>query len=75
MPIDLVMEERDGEGKSRTDSIGSDESCDARGNSENNQVNALLMLYACPFNLMSLCHDLKRSFGQLIDRYEDVKPA
>jgi hypothetical protein len=58
MPIDLVMEERDGEGKSRTDSIGSDESGETRGNSENNQVNVLLMLYDCPFNLTSSCHDI-----------------
>ena len=57
MPIDLVMEERDGEGKSRTDSIGSDESGETRGNSENNQVNVLLiMLRDCPFNLTSPCH-------------------
>lgn len=56
MPIDLVMEERDGDGKSRTDSIGSDESGEIRGSSENNQVNVLLMLYLCSFNLTR--HDI-----------------
>lgn len=62
MPIDLVMEERDGEGKSRTDSMGSDDSAETRGNTENNQVSGLksilLMLFDCPFNLTGSCHDI-----------------
>ena len=44
MPIDLVMDERDGEGKSRTDSIGSDDSTETRGNPESGQVKALLQM-------------------------------
>lgn len=38
MPIDLVMDERDADGKLRSDSVGSDDSGDNRGNAENIQV-------------------------------------
>ncbi|XP_046847417.1 homeobox protein Meis1-like isoform X3 [Xenia sp. Carnegie-2017] len=37
MPIDLVMDERDADGKLRSDSVGSDDSGDNRGNAENIQ--------------------------------------
>ena len=59
MPIDLVMDERDGEGKPRTDSIGSDDSSETRGNiGDNGQVKSpkmmLLMLVILP--VVSTCH-------------------
>ena len=38
MPIALVMDERDADGKMRSDSVGSDDSGDNRGNAENIQV-------------------------------------
>lgn len=44
MPIDLVMDERDAEGKTRNDSIGSDDSTETRGNPDNGQVKVYKMM-------------------------------